>query len=45
MKTLANKINKLDSIDKTGLAIGLFFLLPSITLLIIDVIKNGAQML
>jgi hypothetical protein len=45
MKKLINKISKLDKIDLVGLSIGIFFLLPSIILLVIDLINNGAKML
>ena len=45
MKKLINKIAKLDKIDLVGLSIGIFFLLPSIIMLVIDLINNGAKML
>ena len=45
MNKLINKIAKLDKIDLIGLSIGIFFLLPSIILLVIDLINNGARML
>ena len=44
MTKLKNKIAKLDKIDLIGLSIGVFFLLPSIVLLIIDLINNGAKL-
>ena len=45
MNKLINKIEKLDKIDLVGLSIGVFFLLPSVIILIIDLINNGAKML
>ena len=44
MTKLKNKIAKLDKIDLIGLSIGVFFLLPSIIILIIDLINNGAKL-
>lgn len=44
MKTLTNKINKLDKIDKAGLAIGLLVIAPAFVLIIADVLKNGSGM-
>jgi len=45
MRKLINKISNLDKIDIVGLSIGIFFLLPSIISLVIDLIINGAKML
>ncbi len=45
MNKLINKIVKLDKIDLVGLSIGVFFLLPGIIVLVIDLINNGAKML
>ena len=45
MQKLKNKITNLDKIDLVGISIGIFFLLPSITLIVIDLINNGAKML
>ena len=45
MNKLKNKISKLDKIDLVGLSVGIFFLLPSIIVLVIDLINNGAKML
>lgn len=45
MRKLINKITKLDKIDLVGLSVGVFFLLPSIIILVIDLINNGAKML
>ena len=44
MKKLKNKIAKLDKIDLIGLSIGVFFLLPSIVILVIDLINNGEKL-
>ena len=44
MTKLKKKIAKLDKIDLIGLSIGVFFLLPSIIILIIDLINNGAKL-
>ena len=44
MTKLKNKIAKLDKIDLVGLLIGIFFLLPSIIMLVIDLINNGAKL-
>ena len=44
MTKLKNKIAKLDKIDLIGLSIGVFFLLPSIVILVIDLINNGAKL-
>jgi hypothetical protein len=44
MTKLKNKISKLDKIDLVGLSIGIFFLLPSIIILVIDLINNGAKL-
>tara|TARA_R100000544_G_C2214271_1_gene53685 strand:- start:306 stop:443 length:138 start_codon:yes stop_codon:yes gene_type:complete len=45
MSTLVKKVKGLDAIDKTGLAIGVLFIIPSALGLIVDVIVNGANML
>lgn len=44
-KLTIRKVNRLDNIDKAGLAIGMVFIIPSCIALIIDVIVNGAKML
>ena len=44
-KLTIRKVNRLDNIDKTGLAIGLLFILPSCMALLVDVIVNGSNML
>jgi len=45
MKKLINKISNLDKIDLVGLSIGILFLLPSIILLLIDLIINGSNLI
>ncbi len=44
-KLAVRKMSRLDVIDKTGLLIGGLFILPSCTLLLVDVFVNGAKML
>jgi len=44
-KLAVRKVNRLDNIDKTGLAIGLFFILPACTALLVDVITNGSNLI
>ena len=44
-KLAVRKVNRLDNIDKGGLAIGLFFILPAIVLLISDVLTNGSNLI
>lgn len=44
-KLVVRKVSRLDNIDKTGLAIGLLFILPSCFMLMVDVIVNGSNML
>jgi hypothetical protein len=44
-KLAVRKVNRLDNIDKGGLLVGLFFILPSIVLLISDVITNGSNLI
>ena len=44
-KLTIRKVNRLDNIDKTGLAIGLFFILPACATLLVNVIINGSNML
>jgi hypothetical protein len=39
------KVNRLDNIDKTGLAIGLFFILPAAIAIINNVITNGSNLI
>jgi len=45
MSTLVRKVKGLDKIDLVGASIGLFFILPSLVLITIDIIVNGANML
>jgi len=44
-KLTIRKVNRLDNIDKFGLTFGILFLLPTITVLLVDVFTNGARML
>ena len=44
-KLTIRKVNRLDNIDKFGLTFGLVFMLPAVTMLLIDVFTNGAKML
>jgi hypothetical protein len=39
------KVNRLDNIDKTGLAIGVFFILPAAIAIINNVITNGSNLI
>ncbi len=45
MSTLVKKVKGLDKVDLVGLSIGVFFIFPSLVLITIDVIVNGANML
>ena len=44
-KLTLRKVNRMDNIDKTGLTIGLFFILPSIIAIINDVLTNGSNLI
>ena len=44
-KLTIRKVNRMDNTDKFGLAFGLVFMLPAVTMLLIDVFTNGAKML
>lgn len=44
-KLTIRKVNRLDNTDKFGLAFGIAFMLPAVTMLLIDVFTNGAKML
>ena len=44
-KLVVRKVSRLDNIDKTGLLIGVLFILPSCAMLIVDVLANGSRML
>ena len=44
-KLTIRKVNRLDNIDKTGLAIGVLFILPSVIAIIKDVLINGSNLI
>jgi len=44
-KLAVRKVNRLDNIDKTGLVIGLFFILPAAIAIINNVITNGSNLI
>lgn len=44
-KLAARKVSRMDAIDKTGLAIGLLFIIPSALGIIVDVITNGSNLM
>jgi len=44
-KLTIRKVNRLDNIDKTGLAIGVFFILPCAIAIINNVIVNGSNLI
>jgi len=44
-KLTLRKVNRMDNIDKTGLTIGLFIILPSVIAIINDVITNGSNLI
>jgi hypothetical protein len=44
-KLAVRKVNRLDNIDKTGLFIGLFFILPCAIAIINNVITNGSNLI
>ena len=44
-KLAVRKVSRLDAIDKTGLAIGVLFILPACAALVVNVIVNGSNML
>lgn len=44
-KLAVRKVNRLDNIDKTGLAIGIFFILPCTIAIINNVITNGSNLI
>ena len=44
-KLAVRKVNRLDNIDKTGLSIGVFFILPSVIAIINNVIVNGSNLI
>ena len=45
ISTLKNKVSKLDNVDKFGVAFGILVFLPLLTILVIYIVSNGAQML
>ena len=44
-KLAVRKVNRLDNIDKIGLTIGLFIILPSVVAIIKDVLINGSNLI
>ena len=44
-KLTIRKVKRLDNTDKFGLTFGLVFMLPAVTMLLIDIFTNGAKML
>lgn len=44
-KLAVRKVNRLDNIDKTGLAIGVFFILPAVIAVVNNVIVNGSNLI
>jgi hypothetical protein len=44
-KLAVRKVNRLDNIDKTGLAIGVFFILPAVVAILNNVITNGSNLI
>jgi hypothetical protein len=40
-KLAVRKVNRLDNIDKTGLAIGVFFILPAV----VAILTNGSNLI
>jgi len=44
-KLTIRKVNRMDNIDKTGLTIGLFIILPSVIAVIKDVLINGSNLI
>ena len=44
-KLTIRKVNRMDNIDKTGLAIGVFFILPMVVAIINDVLINGSNLM
>jgi len=45
MRTLKNKVQKLDNIDKAGLLFGLLVILPLLVIITVDLITNGANLI
>jgi len=44
-KLTIRKVNRLDNIDKGGLIVSVFFILPAVLILITNVITNGANLI
>jgi len=44
-KLAVRKVNRLDNIDKGGLIVSVFFILPAVTILIANVITNGSNLI
>ena len=44
-KLAVRKVNRLDNIDKGGLVVSVFFILPAVLILITNVITNGANLI
>ena len=44
-KLEVRKVSRLDAIDKTGLTIGLFIILPAVVAIIKDVLINGSNLI
>lgn len=44
-KLAVRKVNRLDNTDKLGLMFGIVFMLPAVTMLLVDIFTNGAKML
>ena len=44
-KLAVRKVNRLDNIDKIGLTIGLFIILPAVVAIIKDVLINGSNLI
>jgi len=45
MKTLKNKLQKLDNIDKAGILFCLLVVLPLLVIITVDLITNGANLI
>ncbi len=44
-KLAVRKVSRLDKIDKFGIIFGIVFMLPTIAVIIFDIITNGSKML
>jgi len=45
MRTLKNKVQKLDNIDKAGLLFSLLVILPLLVIITVDLITNGTNLI